>query len=393
MAKNENVIRKTDDIHNAVYHLREESEKQFIEQKQGSFDPLTESKIKNLNEALDRFDKDIKHYQKDLTLKQRPQLFSENENNVDNKEYTKAFVKYIRKGDATGLTSMDQSPSNTTSNIDSAAGFLVSSSISDIINQTLMSKSIMRQLASSITVSTSIFDAINYNSEIDAVWSGSANNIAQTSDSFTKKQISVHELTAQPKVTQQIIDDVAIDVEQWIGNKLADIFLEKENDAFLNGDGIDMPKGILSSENIERVASGDSDGLTVDGIMNLYYSLSDRYNGNGSFVMHKSTVHQIRTMKDANGQYIWMPGLLSGKSDTLLGAPLYTSGNMPTISLDSNVAIYGDFSKAYQIVDRDGVRVQRDPFTNKPFVIFYTTKRVGGDVVDKNALKVLKISA
>ena len=159
-----------------------------------------------------------------------------------------------------------------------------------------------------------------------------------------------------------------------------------------------MPRGILKypstgAGSILRTTSRNASNISVDGIMSLYYSLSDLYTQNASFIMHKSAVYTIRTMKDAAGQYLWLPGVLSGTSDTLLGCPLYTSNYMPQVAAGNDVVIFGDIKKAYTIVDRGDISIQRDPFSSKPYINFFTTKRIGGDVVNPNAINIMRIGA
>ena len=375
-------------LQNAVHHLRDQSNEQVVNKKN---DPMAELNVSNINQLIDGYTQEFKSLNQSKNVKNRPQIFSEETKNVEQKQYTEAFLKYLRKGDMSGFSHMEQK-SIGGSLIDNGNGFLITQRMSDIVSQIMNQNSIIRNLASSVQISTNTFDAVSYDSAIDCAWSGDK-GVANVSDSFSKKSIKVHELTTQPKLTQQLIDDCQIDLESWLGEKLANVFLDKENDAFINGDGNNMPKGILSTTNIEKINSGDAANITIDGLMKLYYSLEEKYNNNSAFIMNKSTIHAVRTMKDQAGQYLWMPGVLSGKSDTLLGMPLYSSNNIPSIAANANVALFGDFSQAYQVVDRDGIRGQRDPFTAKPFVIFYATKRVGGDVINSNAIKILKIAA
>ncbi len=310
------------------------------------------------------------------------------------------YDQYLRKGFVhEGMTVNENgSVSIPLSKRSGLANYYGAYSIADHVHDSLARSSVIRQLSSKVVISKESFDMVATNGDVGTQWSdGSA--VAPVSSTFERKIIKTHDLNAQPRVTQKMIDDADIDLEQWVANKLSVSFLIKENEAFLKGDGVNQPKGILTyasgtgNGQIERVKSGNATNFTVDSLMSLYYSLSDIYAPSASFVMHKSVAQNIRTFKDNLGQYLWHPGILSGKPDTLIGVPLYTTNSMPTVASNNDVIVYGDFAQAYQIVDRGDLLIQRDPFSSKPFVVFFATKRVGGDVVNTNALSILRIAA
>lgn len=206
----------------------------------------------------------------------------------------------------------------------------------------------------------------------------------------------VHELYAQPKATQKLIDDSAIDIEKWLTDKLSKQFSAMENHSFINGDGKGKPRGILDYVNgkefgkIEQIDALST--LDASAIIQLYFSLKSEYAANASFLMHRSTLQAIRSLKSSEtGQYLWNPSLALNNPDTILGVPVYETNDMPQFAKGALAIALGDFKRAYKIVDRAGIKLLRDPFTDKPFVKFYTTKRVGGDVINTEALKLLKI--
>ena len=180
-----------------------------------------------------------------------------------------------------------------------------------------------------------------------------------------------------------------------IGYNLARI----ENEAFINGDGANRPRGILtyengvSSETIEQISSGIDGALDGNSIITLLYSLKSEYAANVSFLMNRAITKNIRLLVDENKQYLWSPGLNGNEYNTLLGYPIIENIAMPAANKDSLSITVGDFQKAYTIVDKVGVRILRDNLTEKPFVKFYTTKRVGGELINGEALKILKLSA
>jgi HK97 family phage major capsid protein len=204
---------------------------------------------------------------------------------------------------------------------------------------------------------------------------------------------------AQPKATQKLIDDGSIDIERWIAQKVADKMARLEATSFISGNGTSQPMGILSyaagttfGSQIKQLATGTAATVTADSIVQLYYALKDDYARHATFLMHRTTVQAVRLLKEATtNQYLWQPGLATGRPDTLLGAPVALAADMPVPAASSLSVAIADFKRAYLIVDRIGIRTLRDPFTEKPFVKFYTTKRVGGEVVNTDAIKILKL--
>jgi HK97 family phage major capsid protein len=258
----------------------------------------------------------------------------------------------------------------------------------------------MRQICGVEQISTDSLDIIVDNSSMAAGWTTETGAVTETnSATIFKETIPTFELYAQPKATQKLIDDSAIDIEAWIAEKVADIFSRTENSAFISGNGTSQPKGILTYAagtawgQIQQINSGTSAAITVNGLINLYYSLADEYARNSTFVMNRASVQAVRLLKDGtSGQYLWQPSLAAGAPDTLMGLPVMQASDMPVAAANSLSVAVGDFKRAYKIVDRLGIRILRDPFTEKPFVKFYTTKRVGGEVVDTNAIKLLKLA-
>ena len=198
---------------------------------------------------------------------------------------------------------------------------------------------------------------------------------------------------------QQRGGDSVIDIESWLSGKIADIFSRKESTAFISGNGVGQPRGILtyaagtSWGQVQQVGTIVSGDITADSLIKLYYSLKDAHMKRASFLMHRTVVQSIRLLKEATtNQYLWQPGLAAGAPDTLMGVPVNMAADMPLASAGSLSVAVGDFKAAYQIVDRHGIRILRDPFTEKPFVKFYATARVGGDVVNFDAVKLLVLS-
>jgi HK97 family phage major capsid protein len=310
--------------------------------------------------------------------------------------YKEAFENYLRKGVEGNLCNLETKALSVASDPD--GGYLVSPQISDMIIKTVFETSPMRQIANTEVISSDALEILEDRSEAAAGWTTESGAVSDSATPIlAKKTIPVHELYAQPKATQKLIDDAAIDIEAWLADKISQIFSKKENTAFVSGDGVGKPRGILTYASgtswgqIEQITSGIDGKIVADKLIEFYYSLKENYAVNASFLMNKETTNIVKKLK-YNGAYLWNPGLALGAPDTLMGIPVHQAADMPIPATDSLSIAIGDFKAAYQIVDRTGIRVLRDPFTDKPFVKFYTTKRVGGDVVNFDAIKILKLS-
>ena len=206
------------------------------------------------------------------------------------------------------------------------------------------------------------------------------------------------ELFSQPAATQTLLDDAFSDVDAWLADEVEAAFAAQESAAFINGDGVAKPRGILSNEIVDESAhewgkigsvAGDFTGANAgDGLIDLIYAPKSQFRANGRFVMNRRTVSEVRKLKDADGRYLWQPGT-NGEAATVLGYAVTEIEDMPDIGAGNAAIAFGDFRRGYLIVDRVGTRVLRDPFTAKPFVLFYTTKRVGGGVQNFDAIKVM----
>lgn len=366
--------------------------------RRGSSDPLTDQHLSRLNNAID----ECKERMNKMEVAFNRPAYGEIEGSKSIIEvevaHKKAFCNYLRKGVEGDLCHLETKAMSVASDPD--GGYLVSPQVSDIIMKTVFETSPLRKIASVETISSDSLEILEDRSEAVAGWTTESGAVSETgTPTLAKKTIPVHELYAQPKATQKLIDDSAIDIEAWLAGKISEIFSKKENTAFINGDGVGKPRGIITYAagtgwgQIQQVASGSSAAVSADKIISLYYSLKEDYAVNSSFLMNRATVEMVRQLKDSTNNYLWNPGLALGAPDTLLGSPVYQAADMPVPANDSLSIAFGDFKAAYQIVDRTGIRVLRDPFTEKPFVKFYSTKRVGGDVINFEAIKLMKLGS
>ena len=364
---------------------------------------VAKQKFAKMNNELDNLTDEIA---KQNIINQRPPMsWGEKNKNEDEQaekfkmEYKSAFLKYLRKGidnDLVELLSKNNDKSNLGLMLKSDAyGYAITADMNEIISNNMFNYSPIRRFAKIINISRENIDMPAYTNEISSCW-GDERTVAPETDAFSKKIIQVNDLTAQPKITQRMIEDSEIDHEAWIAELLSDIFSSQEDKAFLHGTGVNQPKGILSyaegtgNDKIERIAETTSGQVSFEGLLRLQASLDGKYEkgNNTMFLTSKEVLAQIRSLKDQSGQYIWTSGILVGGNDNIFGTPIFASSEMDTTNGDA--VIYGNLRKGYQIVDRADIKIQRDPYSSKPFVIYFATKRVGGDVVDTNAIKVLK---
>jgi HK97 family phage major capsid protein len=214
---------------------------------------------------------------------------------------------------------------------------------------------------------------------------------------------------AAPRATQKLLDDAVFDVEGWLAGKVADKLSRTEGAAYVAGNGIAKPKGFTAYstaatadatrdwgtlEHIDTGANGDfAASNPADKLFDLEAAFKPGYLAGASWVTRRSVIVKVRKFKGSDNNYLWQPGLQAGKPATLIGYPIVMAEDMPALATNSLSMALGNFKTGYQIVDRFGVRLLRDPFTAKPYVIFYTTKRTGGGVVNFEAIKFLRFTA
>lgn len=362
--------------------------------------------ITKLTEKLDAFaaekdalEKAIKRQQGDVGVDVKAAEFGKmlgaemDAKGVD--EYSKAMQSYLRRGIVEKALSVVSDPDG---------GYFVkpesSARIVNFVNET----SPMRQVASVVNIGSDAIEGLYDLGEADAGWVGETDS---RSDTTTPKigtwRIPVHEIYAKPKITQKLLDDAGFNIEGWLEGKVRRKFVRMENEAFVAGDGVMKPRGFTtyaegtpSATSYEKIAiqkTGVSGNWAAtnpaDTLIKTVYALKQEYAANGTWAMRRSLEGEVREFKTANG-YIWQPDFTQKNGRSLLGYPVVNFEDMPAKGANSLSIAFGDFAEAYQIVDRLGVRVLRDPFTAKPYVVYYTTKRVGGAVVNFDALILVK---
>ncbi len=323
------------------------------------------------------------------------------------KEYKRAFESWIRKfGGNRNMIQPENEIKALQVGIDPDGGITVPVAMSNRMTEIIYETDPIRQLASVESITTGKLEWMAEWDQAGYEWEGESKGettiLGETSTpTWKKRAISVHTLAARPRATQTLLEDSAINIEQWLSRKVADKFARAEAAAFVTGNGIGKPRGFLSYSNgtsfgtIEQVNMGAADALTADGFLSIKYAMKEFFIERGTWLMNRSTVLAALKLKYGDGSYIWNPGQFGSGNTTgnILGLPVRMSTTMPEIAANALSVALADWRAAYLIVDRLGITIQRNPYSYMPFIEFYTRKRVGGDVDNWEAIKIGKISA
>ena len=322
--------------------------------------------------------------------------------------HAKALDAYLRSGDDDPLRGLALETKGLNTAVSAEGGYLVDPRTARTVSSVLRATASLRSVATVVEVEAGSYDVLVDHTDAGAGWTSETQGTTETdAPSFDRISIPLHELAAMPKASQRLLDDAAFDVETWLAGRIADKFVRAEAAAFVSGDGVLKPRGFL---NFPAVAQDDwvwgklgyvSTGFEgdfretgpADAVVDLVYALGARYRANATFVMNSKTAGVARKMKDADGRFLWSDSLAGGQPSLLMGYPVLICEDMPDIGEGSFAIAFGDFRAGYTIAERPDLRVLRDPFSAKPHVLFYATKRVGGDVTDFAAIKLLKFAA
>lgn len=368
-----------------------------------SSDVVTEEKLNRINLAID----EQKRLTDELALKSfRPAKGDggrASRLSSVSLQHKQAFDAYVRKGETSNLVQLEEKALSVGSDPD--GGYLVPDETEATVMQSLRDVSPIRGIAGVRQVSASVYKKPFSVAGPGTGWVGeTAARPETTSPTLAELSFPTMELYAMPAASPSLLEDAAVNVDEWIAEEVRLAFAEQEGTAFVVGDGVNQPKGFLDYTNVDNgswswgnigyVATGTAGAFDAtapgDDLIDLVYSVKAGYRANAHFVMNRATQGTIRKLKDDQGNYLWQPGVAAGSPATLLNHPIAESEDMPDIGTDSFAIAFGDFQRGYLIVDRVGIRVLRDPYSSKPYVLFYTTKRVGGGVQDFDALKLLK---
>ena len=386
--------------------FKEQNEERIKEIENKAADPLTDEKVMKIGMALDA----NKRVLDELVLKsRRPALAREDKVlSAAELEHRSAFDAYVRHGEASGLKRLEGKALAVSTNSGADGGFLVPEETEREIGRRLSQVSPIRAIAGHREVSSNVYRKPFLVTGAASGWvAETAARTQTTSPTLAELSFPTMELYAMPAATQTLLDDSAVNIDEWIASEIDTVFAEQEGTAFVSGDGTNKPKGFLAYTTVAEsdwewgklgfVLTGADGGFAAsdpsDALVDLVYALKAGYRQNGTFVMNRRTQAEIRKLKDDAGNYIWQPPAVAGGQATLMGFPVAEAEDMPDIDEDSLSVAFGDFRRGYLVVDRVGVRVLRDPYSAKPYVLFYVTKRVGGGVADFDAIKLLKFAA
>ncbi|WP_254671722.1 phage major capsid protein [Janthinobacterium sp. HH104] len=381
------------DLNKAFHAFKEEHTKQLEDVRKGSADALQALKVENINAEIAKLQASVDAANERMVAA----AMNGGGNQLKDKEYTEAFNAHFKKGEV--QASLNKGTA-------SEGGFLAPVEWDRTITDRLLVVSPMRALCYIQPISTNGFSKLFNNRGTNSGWVGETAPRPETNGpTLGSLAYNTGELYANPAATQQMLDDSAVNIETWLASEVETEFSIQEGVAFLTGNGTNKPAGLLTYitgganaaahpwGDIKTVKSGAAAALTADGLIDLVYALPGEYTANARAAMNRNTQAAIRKLKDGQGNYLWQPSFEAGAPATVLGYGIAEMAGMPDVAANSKPIVFGDFKRGYMIIDRTGVRVLRDPFTNKPYVHFYTTKRVGGGLLNPDVLKALTVAA
>ena len=391
-----------DDPATAFEAFKQTHTEQLDEIKAGREDVVTTDKLEKINAALDELQTAVDEQAKITAAAKLGNGAVIGDIQAD-PEYTAAFKQFMRKGESNVTSEVQAAMQKGT---DADGGFLAPIEWDRTIGEKLKRISPMRAESRVITISTAGFKKHFSDRNVGSGWVGeTASRPATTTPQIGTVTFEPGELYANPAISQGLLDDAAVDLEQWLASEVDTEFARQEGIAFLSGDGSNKPHGILTYVEgaanearhpygaIKTVNSGSAAAVTGDGFIDLMYDLPSEFAANAKLFINRMSMKNVRKLKDGQGNYLWQPSYSEGQPQTVNGAPVVEMPDMPNVAADAIAALYGDMEATYLVIDRIGIRVLRDPFTNKPFVHFYTTKRVGGGVHNPEPMRALKVAA
>lgn len=377
-----------------------------------------QEKLSRMDGALDAVDTAKAEFEAEIKRMKAIDAINET---LKTSAHAQTFVNFMRKGENNEVTdqlrNFEKAQFKNAVDVTTGANgeFAVPDELSRSIYQLAGAVNTMRSICRQIQTSSPNFEELVDTKGATSEWVGEKSARSETdSPSLAKLTPYWGELSAMPFSTQHALDDIFFDVGAWLVDSVIDSFVDAEEAAFIGGNGTNKPKGFLNYTinstadatrgfgEIQYIASGDAAGFAdasatvspADCLIDMIAAIKSQHLREAAFLMNRATKATVRKFKEySTGNFIWQPGIALGEPDQLLGYPLKISDSMPAIAGDAYPIAFGNFKRAYTIVDRLGVRMLRDPYTKKPYVGFYTTKRVGGFVKDSQAVKVLKIAS
>lgn len=388
------------DLQRSVAAFRTE----YDEKLKAKADAVTDEKVGKINDDVGRLQAAVDEV--NLKLASAQLSGGAGGQTAEKKAYAETFNKWFRKGDeaaANALGGLAVKAAMTTQS-DPDGGMLVPVEMEQEITRVQGLTSTMRQIAQVLPIGGTTYKKQVSLGGAGSGWVGETDTRAETgTPTLDELTFETGEIYAKPKATQSLLDDARVDLAAWLAGEVNIEFDEKEGLAFVLGNGVKKPRGFLDYDKIADasyawgklgfVVSTDANLIKYQGLIDLVQAPKTGYRANSRFLMNRKTVGALRGMIDGEGRPLWQPSLQLGQPQSLLGYPISEDDNMPDVAAGAYPIGFGDYRRGYLIIDRLGVRVLRDPYSSKPYVEFYTTKRVGGGVQDFAAIKLLKISA
>lgn len=379
------------DLNKAFHAFKEEHTKQLEDVKKGNADALQALKVDNINAEIAKLQASVDAANERMVAA----AMNGGGSQLKDKEYSEAFQAHMRKGDVQAALNKGAAEDG---------GYTSPVEWDRTITDKLIIVSPMRALCSVQKVGGDGYKKLVNLRGATSGWVGETDERPETgTPKLAQQAYSWGEIYANPSATQQMLDDSEINIEAWLAGEVDVEFAYQEGRAFVSGDGTKKPRGLLTYAagganlhplgGIAVISSGAANGIAADAILDLVYALPQEFTGNAKFSMNRNTMLKIRKLKDSDNNYLWQPSLQAGQPSTLGGYAIADIADMPDVAANALAIAFGDFKRAYKILDRVGVRVLRDPYSSKPFVSFYTTKRVGGGLENPECMKFMRIAA
>lgn len=402
----ENPVALVEGINKAFAAFKEANDKELADIKKGLADVVQTEKVDRINSEVTALTKALDEVNAKLAA---GTLGAPGKADPAKAEHKAAFNRFFRKGVDADLRDLEvKAKLNTQSDPD--GGYVVPEEMEAGIDRVLGTMSAMRSLATVRTIGAPTYKKLISQGGATSGWVGENDSRPETSTpKLSGLEFVAMELYAMPAATQTMLDDASMNTDAWLADEVSIAFTEQEGAAHITGDGNKKPKGLLAYDTVANAsyawgklgytASGVAAALTdsthngADALIDLYYSLKSGYRNGASWLMSDAVMGTVRKLKDGQDNYLWAPPTGAAEIPTILGKPVVTDDNMHAIGAGKFPIAFGDFRRGYLILDRAGIRVLRDPYTSKPNVLFYTTKRTAGGVQNFEALKLLKVAA
>lgn len=407
-ADGSNVTQMFNQLQQAFAAFRDDNDKRLSALEKGKGDVVQDEKVDRINAEITNLQRALDEQNRrmaSLSMGAGAGLV-----NPQAQEHAQAFNQYFRRGVDANLQQLAVNAALQTGS-DPDGGYVVPAQMDAEINRVLTTVSAMRAVSRNVTIGSASFKKLHNMGGAGSGWVGETAPRTETNTpQLSQLEFPAMELYANPAATQQLLDDASLNIESWLADEVAIQFAEQEAAAFVNGDGVNRPRGLLAYNKVAQASyvwgstgfvktgangafGGASQVNAYENLVDTLHALRSGYRSNARWLMADATFAAIRKLKDTTGQPLWQGPVQADAPFTILGKPVATDDNMPALATGSYSIAVGDFARAYVVVDRQGVRVLRNPYLNAPFVHFYTTKRVGGGIQDFDAVKLLQFAA